>query len=78
MFAKSRLKKFLAKISFGRVTLEKREVLIFGNFPEGRKVDMSEVDCSADRVENEGMSPYHVTNKSVPHVWQFEYQNQLR
>ena len=66
-FTKWRFRKVLVKYYFGRVTLERREVLIIGNLPEGREMD--DADCSADRVLSNGMSSLHVTNRSVAHVW---------
>ena len=55
--------------------LEKGEDLPIGCLPKGREVGVNGVDCSVDRVWYEGMSPYHVTNKSVGRVWKFENQN---
>ena len=42
--------KSLAKIYFGTVTLERREILIIGNLPKGWKAGVEDVDCSVDRV----------------------------
>ena len=54
-----------------------REILIIGNLVQNREVGLNDLGCSADRVSNEGMSPYYVTNKSFANVRKYEYRNQL-
>ena len=39
------------------------------NLPQVRRVGVNDIRCSADRVQNEAMSAYHVTSHVIMQAW---------